>query len=432
MGFSCSSLNDENVVDSVQCCILMVGEGVNKRIEVGSLAKRYIGVGPVAAAALVVALGAAGVAVGFTFPKFEAKALLVFPEKQSLPSGNKLFDVPNNVIELPVYKRIEASYDSTEQLSGWLAANGLIESPVAQRLIKQSANSKFWNAVSAPVLPFSKLDQKTYGDIKDASSTQLIGLQLTADARTGSMAAEMIDIMARYYTDAVLRERVRAWVVEGQVEAQGTAQLLRGEIVRSELEISLATRRVEDMKAIIARYPEASRMDSRQVVSVNEADGGDRYLSPIAQLVGAETKISQQKEQIRRLERRIQQRELLASFFSEASGLVNATLNTEQLLKGLTRLADRHFSSTDGKQEWVKEARLRVNGALDNFTAMQNQFGVRNGVAVSEVASRDPARLGVLGLLLGLGLLGGLAFLRAAVRSMQEDQAEDEISADRR
>ena len=384
------------------------------------------------AAALVVALGATGVAVGFMFPKFEAKALLVFPEKQSLPSGNKLFDVPNNVIELPVYKRIEASYDSAEQLSGWLAANGLIESPAAQRLIKQSARSKFWNTVSAPVLPFSKLDQKTYGDIKDASSTQLIGLQLTADARTGTMAAEMIDIMARYYTDAVLRERVRAWVVEGQVEAQGTAQLLRGEIVRSELEISLAMRRVEDMKAIIARYPEASRMDSRQVVSVNEADGGDRYLSPIAQLVGAETKISQQKEQIRRLERRIQQRELLASFFSEASGLVNATLNTDQLLKGLTSLANRHFSSADGKQEWVKEARLRVNGALDSFNAMQNQFGVRNGVAVSEIASRDPARLGALGFLLGLGLLGGLAFLRAAVRSMREDRAEDEVSADRR
>lgn len=398
---------------------------MSKSFEIKAFIQEYVGVSPAVALAIVAAFGAAGVSIGLAFPKFEAKALLAFPEKQVTSPGNKLFELPNNVIELPLYKRIEASYDSTEQLSDWLAANGVSDSAVAQRLLNQSRSSKFWSSVSTPVLPFSKQDQKVYGDIKDASSTQLIGLQLSAGARNGALASEMVEVMARYYTGAVLRERIRTWVIDGRVEAQGTTQMLRGEIIRAQLEMSLAARRVADMQAVIARHPEAARMESRQVVNVNENEGGDRYLSPVAQMVGAETRISQQKELILRLERRIQQRELLANFFGEASQLVDSTLNAEKLLNGLRDLAGRQFASADIKQEWVEEALLRINGAIDAFRVMQNQIGIRNGVSVAEVASRDPVRLGALGLALGLGLLGGIAFVRAGLRSMREGDAAE-------
>lgn len=399
-----------------------------------NLFRQYVGIGVVPAVLLVLVLLGAGVTAGVLFPKFQAEAMLEFPERQRVTEktsdaqkqAEALANANANVVELPLYKRVEAAYDSADQLRTWLEATGLSAQPAAQRLLKQAEDGKFWTTVSVPVLPFSKQDQKTYGDIKDASSTQLLGLQLKTDARTEATAAEMIGIMARYYTSAVVRERVRAWVVAGRVEAEGTAQTLRADIVKAELEIGLLTRRAEDMKAIIARHPDAARMDARQVVSVNAAEGGERYLSPLAQLVGAESAVSQQREEIRRLERKIAQRELLGKFYTGASQAIDATPEVSRLLPALKTLAEASFAGADAKQDWVREARLRVDGALDNFSAMQGQFGVRNGVRVEAVAMRDPLRLGALGAGLAIALLAGAAFLRASLRSMREERERGE------
>ncbi len=219
----------------------------------------------------------AGVAVGLLFPKFEATALLQFPEPQKsaerpgeprLPEQRPL-DPKANVIELAAYKRVAASYDSAAQLGAYLEAAGLSSRPGAARLLKQAENPSFWDKVAAPVLPFSRRDQKEFGDIKDASATTMLGLELTADARTESVAQDIVDLLASYYINAVVRERVRAWTLAGKVDAQSLEKGVRADILRAELDIELYGRRADDMKAVLARYPDAARMDSRQVVSVN-------------------------------------------------------------------------------------------------------------------------------------------------------------------
>ena len=181
--------------------------------------------------------------------------------------------------------------------------------PGAARLLKQAESPGFWDKVAAPVLPFSRRDQKEFGDIKDASATYMLGLELTADARTESVAQDIVDMLASYYINAVVRERIRAWTLAGKVDAQSLEKGVRADILRAELDIELYARRAEDMKAILARYPDAARMDSRQVVSVNPAEGGERYLSPLAQLVGAESAISQRRELIRRWQRELKQKD---------------------------------------------------------------------------------------------------------------------------
>jgi hypothetical protein len=365
------------------------------------------------------------------FPKFQAEALLQFPERQKPPErsaeDNRLPPEPiaanANVVELPLFKRVEGAYESTEQLSRWLDKTGQAATPAAQRLLIQAENARFWSGVAVPLLPFSKQDQKAFGDIKDASSTQLLGLQIKTDARTEEQAVQMAELMARYFTTAVIRERIRGWVMAGRVEAQGTVKLLNADVVKAEAEIALYTRRVQDMKAILARYPDAARMDARQVVSVNAAEGGERYLSPLAQLVGAESAISQKREDITRLERRIQQRTVLAQYFQKAEALVDTSPDTAALIEGLRALVEPAFAAAPATDDWAKEARFRLDGALDNFVAMRTQFGVRTGVRVEPVPSRDPLRLGLLGAALGIAFIGGLAFLKLSLNSLRQEPA---------
>jgi hypothetical protein len=231
----------------------------------------------------------------------------------------------------------------------------------------------------------------------------------------------MVNILAGYFINGVVRERVRAWTLAGRLDATSQEKVVRADILRAELDIELYRRRVEDMKALLARYPDAARMDARQVVSVNTAEGGERYLSPLAQLVGAESAISQRHEMIRRWQRELRQKTILAQFYADADALLDREMEVARLLGELRALAAKAFSHADAAQEWNQEAALRVNGALDNFDVMRTQFGVRNGIRTDAVASRDPLRLAGLGVVAGLALLGALALLRAGKLARQED-----------
>lgn len=407
---------------------------MSKVFEVKSLVQEYVGVSPAAAASVIVALGAAGVVAGLLFPKFEATALLQFPEPQKV--SEQRIEPKANLVELAAYKRMAASYDSVEQLREYVEGAGLAKEAAAARLIKQAEDPKFWNKSAVPVLPFSKQDQKQFGDIKDASATTLLGLELKADARTPEVAQQMVGVLGAYLTNAVMRERIRSWALAGKVESTSSEQGLRADIIKAQLDISLAERRIEDMKGVLKRHPEAVGMASRPAVNVDmsserqdRSDRSDRFLPPVAQIVGAESLISYRREQIRRFEREARQKQVQAKFFVVATDLVDQNGNAKQLLEALNALSRSTFGSVASSDEGVKEATLRVDATLDGFKAMYNQFGVRNGVAVAEVASRDPVRLGALGLALGLGLLGGIAFLRVGLRSMREGDAFDAETA---
>lgn len=405
--------------------------------DVDALFRKHVGAGPWVALVLIVMLALAGAAAGLIFPKFEASALLQFPEPQKnaeRPGEPKLpeqrsIDPKANVIELAAFKRVAASYNSATQLSAYLQTAGLSSRPGAERLLRQAERPDFWSKSAVPILPFSRRDQKEFGDIKDASATSMLGLELNADARTESIARDMLDILASYYINAVVRERMRAWILAGRVDSQSQEKGVRADVLRAELDIDLYSRRVDDMKAMLTRYPDAARMDSRQVVSISQSDGGERYLSPLAQLVGAESAISQRREMIRRWQRELKQKKLLAEFYEQAEDLLDREVGISKLLAELKALAARTFSNSETAQEWNQEAALRVSGALDNFEVMRSQFGVRNGIRTGEVSSRSPSRLAGLGIAAALGILGALAFLRATLRAAWgEDGVAPEIS----
>jgi hypothetical protein len=386
-----------------------------------ALLRQWTGVGMAWAVALILVLMVAGAAIGWLFPTFEATALLQFPEAQKPVEPRTIeqrtLDPKGNVIEFAAFKRVAASYDSPDQLRDYFQAIGVSDQPAAAGLVRQAGGAAFWNTVATPVLPVSRRDLKEFGDIKDAAANVMLGLELVAGAQSPVLAQEMINLLASYYVNAVVRERFRTWALAGRVDAQSQEKTLRADILKAELDIELFGQRANDMKAILTRHPDAARMDARQVVSVNLAEGGERYLSPLAQLVGAESAISQRRELVHRWQRELKQKSLLATFFNDAEALIDHEIEISKLFLSLRELAAKRFAGADAAQEWHKEAELRVYGAMDNFEVMRSQFGVRNGVRVAGLSSRSPTRLGGLAAAAGIGLLAGLAFLRAGMSS---------------
>jgi hypothetical protein len=370
----------------------------------------HLGLSLLVVLALVFGSALVGAAVGLVFPKYEADALLQAPQPSKAP------ELQNNVIDLAMFRRVFASYASTSQLSTYLEARKMQQDTAAARLLAVSDEPGFWSRTVAPVLPFSRRDQREFGELKDAASTTLLGVDLLADARSAELAASMVQLLGQYFGDAIVRERIRDWVSDGRSIATGSTDLLRAEMVRSELDIALLERRVAEMKSVLGRYPEAMRLEARQVVSVSPAEGGERFLSPLAQLVSFESAISQRRELIARTERDIRQRDLLASFYVPAYSLVAATPTLENLLPALHALADTKFKSADLGQEWAREAKLRVEGAIANFGALRGQYSIRNEMRVGPVLLRTPWRMAALLTVGSLIALAALGFVRTSVR----------------
>ena len=286
------------------------------------------------------------------------------------------------------------------------------------RLLAQAEVPAFWSSVAAPVLPFNRRDAREFGDLKDAASDSLVGIDIVTDARTPGLAIEMLGLMSGYYVNGIVRERVRTWVLRNRGEAPARQKAARAEIVEAQMKIDTMGRRIQDLKAILARYPDSARIDARQVVSITE--GSDRFLSPLVQLVAAETSITQLKETNARTERQARQADLVERYFAQAEEKLGSTPLSSDLVPELSGLTTKRFEGVDPEADWAKEVIFRIQAEIAGFSSAMTSFGIRNEPRASKVPSRDPARLAAFGIGGGLLLLGLVAFVRASLRARSE------------
>lgn len=192
---------------------------------------------------------------------------------------------------------------------------------------------------------------------------------------------------------------------------------LQAEIIDSQAKIDTMGRRIQDFKAILARYPDAGKIDARQVVTITE--GSDRFLSPLVQLIAAETSITQLRETIARKERQVRQLEFQQVYFEKAAEALDVTPLVTSLIPDLAALATRKFDGVEENAEWVREVVFRFKADVNGFATAQKSFGVRQEPRLARVVSRDPLRLALMGAGAGLLLLGLIAFLRASLRAVR-------------
>jgi len=373
--------------------------------------------------ALLVLVGVLAAAVGIAFPKWSAEGLLEtpgvlapFPEQTERErQGDQEPKVKLQYVTLAEFRKAAAAYSSQVALNEYLVAAKKQETPGGQRLLAQAHDPTFWASVAVAVLPFSRRDAREFGELKDAASDSLVGVELTTDARTPAVAAEMLRTMSSYYSNALVRERIRGWVLKNRGEAPSKQKALRAEIIDSQMKIETMGRRIQDLKTILARYPEAAKLDGRQVVNITE--GQDRFLSPVAQLVAAETSITQIRETIARKERQARQSDLIERYFLQTDEYLKTMPLATDLVPALSNLAAKRFEGIDQESEWAREVIFRIQAEIAAFSSAMSSFGIRNEPRVVELPSRKPIRLAAFGIAGGILVLLLVAFVRTSIRA---------------
>jgi hypothetical protein len=177
----------------------------------------------------------------------------------------------------------------------------------------------------------------------------------------------------------------------------------------------------------VATIPGAANIDNRQVISLE--GGGERYLSPSAQLVAIELGIGDAELATARRERDRQAAAIKKEYYCAGRELQQQAATGMAFLGRLAELRDTVLSEVDSKLDVVEQTAIEL--ALERQAWVSHYIERSRYVAApdgGEQERRSPGR--ALGLALG-GVMGGLfGLLFALGLAWWHDNRESVLAAD--
>lgn len=147
-----------------------------------------------------------------------------------------------------------------------------------------------------------------------------LGLRITYIANEAKEAAEMANWLGAYFKEVATREAVRDQVARWAAENRQFKDRAQEIKLKYDFEISQAKQRTIALKKVIATYPLSVTTESRQVVDVRKDN--EKFMSPMAQLVGTESEIIEISERSRKLDREIEQQLFTEAFIKKTETLL--------------------------------------------------------------------------------------------------------------
>lgn len=216
-------------------------------------------------------------------------------------------------------------------------------------------------------------------DRKAAAVTVYLGLRLTHTASDPVEAANVATWLGGYFKDVATREAIRDQVLRWTAESRQFSDRALERKLKYEFDIQQAQTRAISLKKIVASYPESARREAQQVVDVRKDN--EKFMSPQAQLVGAESEIIEIREKVLKLDREIEQQTFAKAMVGDAEAAVNqARSGSESVLKLSAVITE---SAKRVKTEAEREKLLSLAADVSQITARflsQAQFVAKPSV----------------------------------------------------
>lgn len=359
--------------------------------------------------ALTVLGMAAGVGASMLSTRYVSRGLLLTPD-----------------VTLGNYKRYEVALFNEPRLERFLELNGKQGEPVAALMRDLMLDPSFMSAAVKPVFSFTDRDAKQFGVQMDDSG-ELVGIELQLKARERPKDAPVL-LLAEYVRDTAISVDLEGQVLKACLDNEAREQELRGEQLDAEFEIRQLEARAERLRDVLARVPDKSGVEVRQVVSLE--NGGERFLPPATLLAATEIAIADErvKEVKRARDRAVA--EVFKNYYCEARKMVEKGVSGRDLLLSLPGLQQQALSGLDLGQNAIETAANSLalqSRRWANRYLSQMRFVASPQGALTRV--RKPGR--VTGAALGT-LVGGLLGVLLAVSLSWWRRHRNEIVADDR
>jgi hypothetical protein len=283
-----------------------------------------------------------------------------------------------------------------------------------------------------PVPKVSKADAKELPDAllqldKDKAQAAYLGLRLTHTASNPDETAKGATWLGSYFKDVATREAVREQVSRWAAENRQFSDRAVERKLKYQFDIEQAQTRATSLKKLVASYPEAARRESQQVVDVRKDN--EKFMSPMAQLVGAESEIIDIREKIQRLDREMEQQVFAKAMVADAELALNEAHSGSESVVKLSEMIVR-FSKrvkTEAEREKLSSLAADVSQISARFL-VQAQFVAKPSVPTRPESPRPLMVMVLAGLL--AGLLSAAFLWRETLKKMLLQDGESRASAE--
>ncbi|MEO5661433.1 MAG: hypothetical protein ABIQ90_16805 [Polaromonas sp.] len=269
-----------------------------------------------------------------------------------------------------------------------------------------------------PVPNVSKADAKEVPDAllqADKSLSVYLGLRLTHTAADPAETAKGATWLGAYFKDVATRESVRDQVSHWAADNRQFSDRALERKLKYQFEIEQAQTRTKSLKQLVSSYPDAARSESRQVIDVRKEN--EKFMSPMAQLVAAESEIIEIRERIQKIDREIEQQAFAKTMVAEAETALNEAHSGSESVIKLSEVIVR-FSKlvkTDAEREKLSSLAADVSKISARFLT-QAQFIAKPSVPSRPERPRPLMVMVLAGLL--MGLLSAVFLWRDALKRM--------------
>ena len=147
-----------------------------------------------------------------------------------------------------------------------------------------------------------------------------IGLRLAYADRDPEVAAGVSKWLGGYFKDVAAREAIRSQIAQWTLESRQFSDRSLERKLKLAFDVEQAQTRAVSLKSLLASYPDSARRDPQQVVDVRKDN--EKFMSPLSQLLAAESEVISIREQIKKLDRDIEQQIFTKSLIEEAGVMI--------------------------------------------------------------------------------------------------------------
>jgi hypothetical protein len=239
-------------------------------------------------------------------------------------------------------------------------------------------------------------------------ATVYLGLELKIPGPSPEIAQQRSQLFAEYFVDSVLYVDLTNWIDAAILSQEADSYTNRLETLKIRRDIADTEKRLEGLRTVVKRYPDAARMDIRQVLSIDK--GSERFLSPVAQIVAAESSIVDGTIKLASLLRKQKQIDMAYAFYQQVVGAKATTNSGRELLKRVIVLKDGSFKNVAASDEVevvvVNEISHEIDSRRINYAT---NFKFISGPTLPETKIKKSALLVASGA--GIGGMFGMVIL---------------------
>jgi hypothetical protein len=242
------------------------------------------------------------------------------------------------------------------------------------KLIREMATQNW----VTPIPRVSKVDERDLPDLLlqqeranlasqgDALRVYL-GVELSYTAATANEAVNGATWLGAYFKDTATLEALRQLVSDWTAETAQFSERAVETRLRYQFDIEQAQARADAFKKIVREYPEAARGDVSQVIDVRKDN--EKFMSPMAQLIGAQAEVIGVREHLQQLDRQIDQQALMKKVVAQAQVAVSAAHGGGDALNKLNAV----ISSFD-KEQISGAQRQKLSSLAVQVAAVASRF----------------------------------------------------------